>query len=175
MSQEMDPELLFRMLSEHLAAQVDLVYNHGGYIDKFAGDGIMAVFDGDKMAARCCRCALEIMDMSRDNAARRGAKISRLGIGMHLGFAIIGNLGSENHLDYTLIGDTVNLATRLCGIANDSVVASQAVYQALANAAEFRFVDRRVSADTRLPESGLCLRSREAGTARRMNGSRASY
>jgi len=134
MSQQMDPELLFRMLSEHLAAQVDLVYSHAGYIDKFAGDGIMAVFDGDKMALRACRCALEIMDMSGNNAARTGSSINRLGIGIHMGPAIIGNLGSRNHLDYTLIGDTVNLATRLCGIANESIVASQTVFDAVGGA-----------------------------------------
>jgi class 3 adenylate cyclase len=143
MSQEMDPELLFRMLSEHLAAQVDLVYNHAGYIDKFAGDGIMAVFDGDQMALRCCRCALEIMDMSRENAARGSSRINRLGIGIHKGLVIIGNLGSQNHLDYTLIGDTVNLATRLCGIANESIVASQAVVDAAADARDLRFDGKR--------------------------------
>ena len=78
MSREVDPELLFRMLSEHLAAQVDLVYNHAGYIDKFAGDGIMAVFDGERLVLRGCRCALEIMEMSRDIAARTGSRINRL-------------------------------------------------------------------------------------------------
>ncbi|MFZ2158295.1 MAG: response regulator [Bradyrhizobium sp.] len=138
MSRQLDPELLFRMLSEHLAAQVDLVYSHAGYIDKFAGDGIMAVFDGEKMALRACRCALEIMDMSRDNAARTGSSINRLGIGIHMGLAIVGNLGSQNHLDYTLIGDTVNLATRLCGIANESIVASQTVFDAVAGARGLR-------------------------------------
>ena len=143
MSQQVDPELLFRMLSEHLAAQVDLVYNHAGYIDKFAGDGIMAVFDGDRMAQRACRCALDIMDMSRDNAARTGSRINRLGIGIHMGPAIVGNLGSQNHLDYTLIGDTVNLATRLCGIANESIIASQAVFDAVAGAPEPRFGGKR--------------------------------
>ena len=143
MSQEMDPESLFHMLSEHLAAQVDLVYNHGGYIDKVAGDGIMAVFDGEKMARRCCLCALEIMEMSRDNAARRGSRISRLGIGVHKGIAIVGNLGSKDHLDYTLIGNAVNLAARLCGIANESIVVSQAVCDAVADVSEFKFDERR--------------------------------
>lgn len=143
MSQEVDPELLFRMLSENLAAQVDLVYSHAGYIDKFAGDGIMAVFDGDRMALRCCRCALEIMETSRENAARGGSRINRIGIGVHKGHAIVGNLGSQNHLDYTLIGDTVNLAARLCGIANESIVASQAVFDAVADVRDLRFGGKR--------------------------------
>ena len=146
MGQEMGPEMMFHMLSEHLVGQVDLVYNHGGYIDKFAGDGIMAVFDGEKMTQRCCICALEIMDMSKQSAARRGSKISRLGIGAHKGLAIVGNLGSKEHLDYTLIGDAVNVAARLCGIANESIVVSQAVCDELAGIADFKFDGRRTAA-----------------------------
>lgn len=143
MSQSMDPEALFHMLSEHLAAQVEIVYDHGGYIDKFAGDGIMAVFDGDQMAVRGARCALDILDLSLDSAARRGSRIGRLGIGIHKGIAIVGNLGSKDHLDYTLIGSTVNLAARLCGIANESVVVSQALRDAVGNAQEFAFRSQR--------------------------------
>ena len=143
MSQAMEPESLFNMLSEHLAAQVDLVYNHGGYIDKFAGDGIMAVFDGEKMVQQCCRCALEILDLSRGNAAHRGSKVIRLGMGMHKGLVMVGNLGSREHLDYTLIGKTVNLAARLCGIANRSIVASQAVCDAAAGFSEVEFQSKR--------------------------------
>jgi class 3 adenylate cyclase len=143
MSQEMEPEALFDMLSEHLAAQVELVYNHGGYIDKFSGDGIMAAFDGENMARKCCLCALEILDLSRDQAAQKGSKIARLGMGMHKGLATVGNLGSREHLDYTLIGKTVNLAARLCGLANQSIVVSQAVRDAVANTPEFVFQSER--------------------------------
>jgi len=143
LEQQMDPEALFQMLSEHLAAQVESVYNHGGYIDKFAGDGIMAVFDGNDMAVRCCRCGLEILGMSGDGAAHKGSRIGRLGIGIHKGSAITGNLGSKDHLDYTLIGNAVNLAARLCGIADQSVVASQAMRDAAASAREFEFGNKR--------------------------------
>jgi class 3 adenylate cyclase len=139
MSQEMEPEALFEMLSEHLAAQVELVYNHGGYIDKFSGDGIMAVFDGERMALKCCQCALDILDMSKDQAAHKGSKVIRLGMGMHKGLATIGNLGSKEHLDYTLVGRTVNLAARLCGLANQTIVVSQAVRDAVADGADVEF------------------------------------
>ncbi|MDP1601994.1 MAG: response regulator [Legionella sp.] len=143
MSQAMEPESLFDMLSEHLAAQVDLVYNYGGYIDKFSGDGIMAVFDGDKMVQRCCRCAIDILDMSKASAAHRGSKVIPLGMGMHKGLVMVGNLGSREHLDYTLIGKTVILAARLCGIANRSIVASQAVCDAAADFSEVEFQLKR--------------------------------
>jgi class 3 adenylate cyclase len=143
MGQQMDPEALFHMLSEHLAAQVELVYNHGGYVDKFAGDGIMAVFDGEQMVRRCCLCALEILEMSGDAAAHRGSRIGRLGMGIHKGLAIVGNLGSKDHLDYTIIGNTVNMAARLCGIADRSIVVSAAVHAAATGVAELQFGGER--------------------------------
>ena len=139
MSQELEPESVFEILSGHLAAQVDLVYRHGGYIDKYSGDGIMAVFDGKDMAQKCCRCALDILDRSRELADLKAPGAIRLGIGIHQGFAMIGNLGSSEHLDYTIVGKTVNLAARLCGLANQSIVVSQAVRDTVAGAPEFVF------------------------------------
>jgi adenylate cyclase len=145
-SLEMDPELLFDLLSEHLAAQVDLVYRHGGYVDKFAGDGMMAVFDGEDMALKSCLCALDILDASKDLIARRNSKIHQLGMGIHKGPAIIGNLGSQEHLDYTLIGKTVNLAARLCGMADLTVVVSEAVRGAIEGEVRLRFQAERKAA-----------------------------
>lgn len=139
MSQELEPESVFEILSGHLAAQVDLVYQHGGYIDKYSGDGIMAVFDGESMARKCCACALDILERSRELADLKGPGAIRLGIGIHQGFAMLGNLGSSEHLDYTIVGKTVNLAARLCGLANQSIVVSQAVRDAVGGAAEFSF------------------------------------
>lgn len=143
MSQELEPESVFEILSGHLAAQVDLVYQHGGDIDKYSGDGIMAVFDGENMARKCCRCALAILDRSKELADLQGPGAIRLGIGIHQGFAMVGNLGSSDHLDYTFIGKTVNLAARLCGIANQSIVVSQAVRDAVADAPELVFQSER--------------------------------
>ncbi|MBI2320044.1 MAG: adenylate/guanylate cyclase domain-containing protein [Betaproteobacteria bacterium] len=133
LSQQLEPDELFQALSEHLAAQVGLVYAHGGYVDKFAGDGMMAVFDGEDMTLRSCLCALDILDFSRSRVETQGGKINQLGMGIHTGHAMIGNLGSSEHLDYTLVGGTVNLAARLCGVASRlSIVVSQSVRDALA-------------------------------------------
>ncbi|HLX79498.1 MAG TPA: adenylate/guanylate cyclase domain-containing protein [Burkholderiales bacterium] len=139
MSQNLEPEALFEMLSGDLAAQVEIVNRHDGYVDKFSGDGVMAVFEGGDMAAKCCRCALDILDHTREYAAQKGLAGTRLAIGIHMGPAVIGNLGSEDYLDYTLVGTTVNLAARLCGIANQSIVVSRAVHDAVAGAGEFSF------------------------------------
>ena len=147
LSQQLDPDTLFHALSEHLAAQVSLVYTHGGYVDKFAGDGMMAIFDGKDMALRCCLCALDILDFSKNRVEQQGTKIHQLGMGIHLGHAMIGNLGSSEHLDYTLVGATVNLAARLCGAADRlSIAVSQTVREALPDDPHVRFSgERRVS------------------------------
>jgi adenylate cyclase len=121
-------------LSEHLAAQVSLVYRHGGYVDKFSGDGMMAVFDGADMALKSCLCALDILDFANRGLQEDAAPIHQLGMGIHKGEAMIGNLGSYEHLDYTIVGKTVNLAARLCGVADRlSIVVSQAVRDAVAD------------------------------------------
>lgn len=143
MSQDIKPEVLFDLLSEHLASLVNLVYKHGGYIDKFSGDGLMAVFDEEDMVLKSCLCALEILDASKRRAGGKSEKIHQLGIGIHVGSAVIGNLGSAAHLDYTLVGKTVNLAARLCGIADLSIVVSEAVRKVLAHDARVRFHSER--------------------------------
>ncbi len=146
MTQELEPESVFEVLNGHLAAQVDLVYRHGGYIDKYSGDGIMAVFDGEGMARKCCLCALDILERSKDLAGVTGPGAIRFGIGIHQGYAMIGNLGSSEHLDYTIVGKAVNLAARLCGLANQSIVVSNAVRDAVGPAPELGFESERPAA-----------------------------
>lgn len=139
LSQELEPENVFDILSRRLADQVKLVYLHGGYVDKYSGDGIMAVFDGEDMTRNCCRCALGILESAHDAGAMQ------LGLGIHQGYAMVGNLGSEDHLDYTVIGKTVNLAARLCGLARQSIIVSRAVRDAVAGDAAFRFSSERTA------------------------------
>lgn len=140
MSQELDPQLLFNVLSEHLGAQVHYVYRFGGYIDKFSGDGIMAVFDGPDMAVNSCLCALKIMEYAQQQVQQSVAPLHQIGIGIHLGEAMIGNIGSERQLDYTAIGPSVNLAARLCGHAAAlSVVVSDVVKRGVNGDPRFNF------------------------------------
>ncbi len=145
MSQELEPEALFDMLGGELGAQVELVNQHDGYVDKFSGDGVMAVFDAGKMAEKCCRCALDILDHAKDYANQKGLADVRLGIGIHMGPVVIGNLGSKEYLDYTMVGTTVNLAARLCGLASQSIVVSQAVFDAVGETREFAFESKRLA------------------------------
>ena len=142
LSETMDPGQLFAALSGHLRRQVELVYRYGGYVDKFNGDGVMAVFDGHDMVEKCCLCALSIMeDASRSTP---GEEKFPLGIGIHTGRAMIGNIGSPKHLEYSIIGPTVNLAARLCGYAQPgTIVVSDAVCKAIGPGTDLVFMDTR--------------------------------
>lgn len=142
LSQEMEPEKLFDILSENLSSQVKRVYRFGGYIDKFSGDGVMAVFDGPDKTLNSCLCALKIIEDAREQATGDATALYQLGIGIHQGEAMIGSIGIEKQLDYTVIGPTVNLAARLCGHAPAlSVVVSDAVRQQLLDEKQVCFSD----------------------------------
>jgi adenylate cyclase len=146
LSESMDPVELFASLSAHLRDQIETVYRFGGYVDKFNGDGLMAVFDGEDMVQKCCLCALQIMDeITRSNSASTsvGEKFP-IGIGIHTGRVVIGNIGSETHLDHSAVGTNVNLAARLCGYAQpETIIVSDAVRQVMVNKAGLEFLDPR--------------------------------
>lgn len=134
------PAQLFARLSRYFEAQGNLVYARGGYIDRFSSDGILAVFGGDAaMTLECCLCALDILDLSREMGAGDGAERFGVGIGIHRGPVVTGNLGTRDHLDYTIVGATVNLAARLCGISEQSIVVTQALRDAVGEAPELAF------------------------------------
>ena len=140
LSQNIEAERLFALLSGQLAAQVELVYRHGGYVDKYAGDGIMAVFEGEGRAVRGCLCALDIIAQARQVSSKAGERLVAVGCGMHQGPAVIGNIGSPEHLDYSVIGESVNLAARLCGFAEPmSIIVSDSVRHAVQGDSRLRF------------------------------------
>ena len=145
LAEEMEPKRLFSLVSSLLAEQADIVHKHGGYIDKFAGDGMMAIFDGPEMVAQSCVCALDILDSEGIRSAEIAEDIRRFGIGIHTGRAVIGNIGSPEHLDYSAIGSAVNLAARLCGQAEaTSVVVSKAVRDAAGRDPRLHFHSERM-------------------------------
>jgi len=141
-SETMDPVELFDSLSGHLRRQVEAVYRFGGYVDKFSGDGLMAIFDGEDMARQCCRCALEIMNETMRNT--QGGEQFPIGIGIHVGRVVIGNIGSPEHLDYSAVGTSVNLAARLCGYASpETIIVSNAVRHAMRAPEDLLFLEER--------------------------------
>ena len=116
MSEKMEPEEVVSLLNIYLNKQTDIVRNHGGDIDKFVGDAILASFMGDKMADNAVRCALNIqIEMKKLNKELEGDTM--FGIGINTGPVIMGPIGGRDRMDYTVIGDHVNLACRLCDAA----------------------------------------------------------
>jgi class 3 adenylate cyclase len=118
------PEELFETVNAYLAPMVEVVIRHRGAIDKFTGDGFMAVFGAPKAvgdeARRALAAALELRnDVAGLTEARRQAALPSvdLGFGVHWGPALAGSLGSATRMEYTVVGDTVNVAHRLQALA----------------------------------------------------------
>jgi adenylate cyclase len=110
------PEQVVKTLNRYLGIQADIIRANGGDVDKFVGDEIMAMFGGPKKELRACRAGVEIrsaMAAERELAelARRNAVV--IGIGISTGPVVFGSVGAGDRMDFTSIGDTVNLAARL--------------------------------------------------------------
>lgn len=120
-SERSSPEELVRLLNEYFDAMTDAVFRHGGTLDKYEGDGIMAFWGApmadDDHAYHCCCTALDSMHhletVLRPKWTSEGKPLLRMRIGINSGPMIVGNMGSVKRMDYTVTGDAVNLAARL--------------------------------------------------------------
>lgn len=120
-SEELEAADLVRELNALLAAQAEAVLSAGGDVDKFVGDAVMAVFLDEEARgdgpAKALACAEEMMRRVAAKTAIDGGSALALGVGIHRGRAVVGAVGSDVRRDFTAIGHTVNLASRLCGKA----------------------------------------------------------
>ena len=140
LSEQMEARALVRMLNEFFSAMSAVIFECNGTLDKFIGDCIMALFGAPVESGRAPREALEAAigmqrAMERLNAerARRGEAPFEIGIGLHCGPAVVGNIGSADRVQYTAIGDTVNVASRLVDRAAASqIIVSEDVRAAVA-------------------------------------------
>ncbi|HEV2333700.1 MAG TPA: adenylate/guanylate cyclase domain-containing protein [Gammaproteobacteria bacterium] len=121
LSESRTPEEVVAILNRYFTLQVEVVFRHGGTVDKFIGDCIMAFWgaplEDPDQAKHAVAAALEMSRVLLEFRKDLGdlAEVFDVGIGIHTGQAVVGFMGSENKLDYTAIGDTVNLASRIEG------------------------------------------------------------
>ncbi|RPI02898.1 MAG: adenylate/guanylate cyclase domain-containing protein, partial [Calditrichaeota bacterium] len=115
-----EPEVVVKRLSDYLTEMVDIIFRHEGTLDKFVGDEIMAIFGApysyENHAERACRAALEMaarLQILQSQWTAQNEDIFQIGIGINSGKAVVGNLGSEQLFDYTVIGNEINLGARL--------------------------------------------------------------
>ncbi|MCP4663800.1 MAG: HAMP domain-containing protein [bacterium] len=137
-SEKVEPEVVIRMLNTYLSVQAELVKAHGGDVDKFVGDELVAVFHGDGMAADAARCAIAIhREIGKLNAEHPDWDIA-VGIGINTGDMIMGAMGSAGRMDFTILGDNVNLGARLCSAAGrHRTIVSASSYRLIAGTGEF--------------------------------------
>jgi adenylate cyclase len=123
LAEKMDPGEVVSMLNDYFSQMVELVFQHQGTLDKFLGDGLMVFFGAPlevpEAASQAVACAVAMHQRLAEMRAQGLTPIEGMRIGINSGEAIIGNIGSERRMDFTIIGDVVNVAARLLEVAKD--------------------------------------------------------
>ena len=151
-SEHNSPENVVLFLNRHFSVMVEVIKRHGGSIDKFIGDAIFAIFGApvsyEDNAARAVRAAVEMIEaMSQVETGFLQLPETgyAIGIGIHEGPAIVGNIGSSDKFDYTAIGDTVNTASRIEGLTKHyhrRILVSEEIADKVGSSFDLREVDR---------------------------------
>jgi adenylate cyclase len=138
-SERMAPESLVKFLNEYLTKMTDIVFKYDGLLDKYIGDALMAIWgaplDQPDHARRACFTALEMVEELRvlqEKWAAEGMPRLDIGIGINAGPMVVGNMGSERRFNYTVMGDSVNLGSRLEGLNKlygTNVIVSEMTYE----------------------------------------------
>ncbi|GIU81461.1 MAG: adenylate cyclase [Pyrinomonadaceae bacterium] len=129
-----NPERIVELLNRYFTAMSEVIFSYGGTLDKYIGDGLMAIFGAPKVspsdATNAVKCAIamqkRLLQLNRE-LEKFGYKPINIGIGLHTGIATVGYVGSERRSEYTAIGDTVNLAARLedCASAGQILISEE--------------------------------------------------
>jgi adenylate cyclase len=154
MAERLEPEEVAAMLGEYLTEMTEIVFRHGGTVDKYIGDCVMALynvpFEDPDHAVRAVQTALEFQERTLAVSQRWEERIGvsiRNGVGINTGEAVVGTLGSRQRLEYTAIGDTVNLAARLESLTKEygaGIIVSESTYAAVKG----QFLTRELGAVT---------------------------
>jgi len=151
-SEQIGPEQVVAFLSDYLPQAAQLVFKHGGTVDKFIGDAVMAIFGAPKShgddALRAVRAGLEMIELIDTMTQKWSPIIGRpfkVGVGINSGDAVVGSIGSDIRSDFTAIGDTVNLAARLEGLTKElgvSMLISETTAEEAGNAVPLKALRR---------------------------------
>jgi len=160
-TEKMPPAQLVDSLNRYFEAMVDVIDHHGGITDKYIGDAIMALFgapekkDDDVYRSVLAGLAmLEALDDFNADQHRRGIAPFTIGVGIHYGVVTAGNIGSDKKMDYTVIGETVNMASRLEGLTKyygTPMIVSETVRRRIQDKIEARLLDRVMVKGSSLP------------------------
>jgi adenylate cyclase len=152
-SEKLKPEDLTELLNKYLTSMTDIIMENKGVVDKYIGDAIMAfwgapVENEDKVSCACLSVismSLKLKELNRELVGLNFPEI-KIGMGLNLGEMVVGNMGSKNRFNYTVMGDEVNFASRLEGlnkIYGTECLVSLSIYEKLENDVRFifRFID----------------------------------
>jgi adenylate cyclase len=137
MSENMKPEKVVSTLNEYFSDMIDIVFKYNGTLDKIIGDELMIVYgaptsakdDTQRAVATAVEMQKQITRLNKERIKRKDIPISA-GIGINRGVVVSGNIGSRDMMDYTVIGDTVNLGARLCSAAGPGeILVSSSVWK----------------------------------------------
>ena len=149
MSEKMEPKIVVSTLNEYFSEMIDIVFKYNGTLDKIIGDELMIVYgaplSSEDDTMRAVKTAIEMQQCIREMNKKRRKKNEAeifVGAGINRGNVVSGNIGSREKLDYTVIGDTVNLGSRLCSAATPGeILVSESVYKRLKNDFPFKELD----------------------------------
>ena len=155
LAENLPPEKVLKLLNEYFKEMIEVIFSYGGTLDKFIGDGLLAEFgaplDDEFQELHAVLAAIKMhlkLDEISKNWVKEGNPPLSMGIGIHTGLAVMGNIGSEKRMEYTAIGDTVNVASRLERLSKElgkPIIISKAVHDKVKD--HFLFEDLK---DTKL-------------------------
>jgi adenylate cyclase len=133
-SEKREPEEVVECLNEYFHIVTRHILNYGGYVDKFIGDAVMGVFcipiHHADHAERAVKAAIDMQNELQTAMSEKNPILNRIGVGINSGILVAGNLGSDTKIEYTVIGDSVNVASRLTGLAGaGEIIISKDTYQ----------------------------------------------